>query len=158
MKNRLPRHLLKVGCIYIGVLLAIPNASSQESVQPVSMVNLIASPREYLGRKVSVTGYLSPIFSSLSLTKDLAEDIHQMSSVHVTDTSSGDITYSNCPGQFVRIQATFETIDTPHSYALAEVEVIYDMTGKVCYTKSKKVSLESTRDINSERSEQQVIR
>lgn len=107
-----------------------------------SMVQLLAHPENYAGKRVLVSGYLS--FGSaglfLYLTKDHDEIFDYASSLNVLDDTDGaTLSQSDCLGHYVTLEGTVRTSEGI-SWVIADVERVIDLQNRIkCWTREPEV-------------------
>jgi len=111
-------------------LFFLPDTQAeQDGVVGVSLINLLATPEDYVGREVLVKGFLeSGLYSGLYTNHLSAEIMDWPSSIFVHDsTLEGDLT-SSCKKKYVAIKGRF--VEIQKRYELVEVVEVWDIKKK----------------------------
>lgn len=84
------------------IILAYPALAEPPTII-LPLVKLIVDPEPYVGARVEVIGYLAEPGLQIFLTKDHAMMSDFSSSIFVSDTDTGEITFSECMSRYVKI-------------------------------------------------------
>jgi hypothetical protein len=96
--------LIAAATVLLGANSMSCEPAAREPVHPVSMVSILANAERYSGQQIAIFGYLNADWK-LYLTRDHAAAFDLESSLHVSDTDSGDIASSGCMEKYVEIEA-----------------------------------------------------
>jgi hypothetical protein len=103
------RKVVSIMSLALAAILVNGSIAAADRLIPVSLVQLLVAPDEFIGQSVVVTGYLTYGASGLNLflTKDHSEVFDLASSVRVLDDSEdASLSQSTCLDHYVELEGT----------------------------------------------------
>jgi hypothetical protein len=121
-------------CSWIPIQVALAKeVNSSTGYLPVSLIQLVAVPEQFVGKKIRVTGWFE--MNSLFVTKEHFRMRDLASAVSLFEpVATGDMTIA-CESRYVRVSGML--VEEPSGYLIQDISRVYDVFGQAyCWGKA----------------------